>query len=140
MPLREVMDRGLTVGLGSDVGGGPTLSPFEVMRVALYVHTARRLLVGTGGDMSPAMAFYLGTLGGAKALGLEDKIGSLEPGKEADFIVVNAEQLKPLPQNGGAEEGPETLLSRLIFRGDDRVVERSYVRGRLCYGRHSIQR
>jgi guanine deaminase len=136
MPLRELMDIGLRIGLGSDVGGGPTLSPFEVMRSAMYVHTARRFLSDFGGgDISLATAFYLATLGGAQALRLDDKIGSLDRGKEADFIVVNPQRLSPLPPEKEPEILPDTLLSRLIFRGDDRIVEQTYVRGALCYDR-----
>lgn len=138
MPLHELLDRGLRIGLGSDVGGGPTLSPFEIMRSAIYTHTARRLLSEVdGGDIVPAAAFHLATLGGAKALGLDDKIGSLACGKEADFIVVNPQRLSSLPTEKWADISPDTLLSRLIFRGDDRIVERTYVRGALCYDRGS---
>lgn len=136
MPLRELMDMGLCIGLGSDVGGGPTLSPFEVMRSAIYVHTARRFLSGfLGGDISPTTAFYLATLGGAKALGLENRVGTLELGKEADFVVVDPRKLSPLHEERDMDITSEALLSRLIFRGDDRVVEQTYVRGQLCYDR-----
>ncbi|MBI2884000.1 MAG: guanine deaminase [Candidatus Methylomirabilis oxyfera] len=134
MPVRELLDMGLHIGLGSDVGGGPTLSPFEIMRSAIYVHTARRFLPDFGGgDISPTTALYMATLGGAQALGLDDKIGSLARGKEADFIVVNPQRLSPTPVDKGMEISPETLVSRMIFRGDDRIVERTYVRGVLCY-------
>ncbi|MBZ0158945.1 guanine deaminase [Candidatus Methylomirabilis sp.] len=138
MPLRELMDIGLRIGLGSDVGGGPTLSPFEIMRSAIYVHTARRFLPDfRGGDISPATALYMATLGGAKALGLDDTIGSLDRGKEADFIIVNPQRLSPFSTATGTELSSETLLSRMIFQGDDRIVERTYVRGDLCYDRRS---
>jgi len=138
MPLRELLDMGLRIGLGSDVGGGPTLSPFEVMRSAIYTHTARRFLPDFGGrDISPATAFYMATLGGAQALRLDDKIGSLVRGKEADFIVVNPQRLSPLPSEKEPEILPDTLLSRLIFRGDDRIVEQTYVQGALCYDRRT---
>ena len=138
MPLRELLDRGLRIGLGSDVGGGPTLSPFEVMRSAIYVHTARRFLPDFGGgDISPTTAFYMATLGGAKALRLDDRIGSLDRGKEADFIIVDPQRLNPLPAETVPDLSPETLLSRIIFRGDDRIVEQSYVQGALCYDRRS---
>lgn len=138
MPLRELLDTGLHIGLGSDVGGGPTLSPFEVMRSAIYVHTARRFLPDFGGgDISPTTALYMATLGGAQALGLDDKVGSLACGKEADFIVVNPQRLSPLWAEKGVDTSPETLVSRMIFRGDDRIVERTYVRGVLCYDRSS---
>lgn len=134
MPLRELMDEGLRIGLGTDVGGGPTLSLFTVMRAAIYVHNARRFLPQfSGGKMLPSHAFYLATLGGAKALGLHKRIGSLDPGKEADFIVVNPQKLSPLSRGTETALSPETVLSRLVFRGDDRIVEQTYVRGRCCY-------
>ncbi|PWB77718.1 MAG: guanine deaminase [Candidatus Methylomirabilota bacterium] len=138
MPLRELMNSRLRIGLGSDVGGGPTLSPFEVMRSAIYTHTARRMLHDVdGGDISPATALYLATLGGAAALGLDNKIGSLVRGKEADFVVVNPRRLSPLPTDKWMDLSSDTLLSRMIFLGDDRVVEQTYVRGALCHDRHS---
>lgn len=108
------------------------------MRSAIYVHTARRFLPDfRGGDISPATALYMATLGGAKALGLDDTIGSLDRGKEADFIIVNPQRLSPFSTATGTELSSETLLSRMIFQGDDRIVERTYVRGDLCYDRRS---
>jgi len=134
MPLRELMNMGLRAGLGSDVAGGPTLCPFEIMRSAIYVHNARRFVPGfSGGEVSPTTVFYLATLGGAKALRLEKLIGSLEPGKEADFVVLNTSHLSPLDAPDEAQKTPDALLSRLVFRADERMVERTYVRGRLLY-------
>lgn len=138
MPLRELLDTGLHIGFGSDVAGGPTLSPFEIMRSAIYTHTARRFLPDFGGgDITPATALYMATLGGAKALRLDERTGSLERGKEADFIIVNPQSLSPLPTERWVDLSPEALVSRLIFRGDDRVVEQTYVRGALCHDRRS---
>jgi guanine deaminase len=129
---------GLRIGLGSDAGGGPTLSPFEVMRSAMYVHTARRFLPDfRSGDIPSATAFYLATLGGAQALGLDGRIGSLTCGKEADFIIVNPQKLSPVPTEKATDISPETLFSRMIFLGDDRIVEQTYVRGVLCHDRRS---
>src|SRR5574337_342962 len=114
MPLRELLDMDLRIGLGSDVGGGPTLSPFEVMRSAMYVHTARRFLPDFGGgDISPATALYMATLGGAKALGLDDTIGSLGRGKEADFIVVNPQRLSPAPAEKERAQYAKNVVNRL---------------------------
>ncbi|NJD69439.1 MAG: guanine deaminase [Candidatus Methylomirabilota bacterium] len=138
MPLRELLDMGLHIGLGSDAGGGPTLAPFEIMRTTIYTHTARRFFPGSGGgEIFPSTVLYMATLGGARALGLDDKIGSLAHGKEADFIVVNPQRLSPLASETGLNIAPDTLLSRMIFRGDDRIVEQAYVRGALCYDRRS---
>jgi guanine deaminase len=68
MPLADLLHMKHKLALGSDVAGGPTLSSFPVMRAAIYVHNARRLLARNEGiDISPAMVFYLATLGGARA-------------------------------------------------------------------------
>src|SRR5205814_1530257 len=64
MPYARFRDAGLTIALGTDVAGGPSLSMFEQMREA----------IGATG-MSPAEALYLATLAGATALGLSGKIG-----------------------------------------------------------------
>src|SRR5439155_1227148 len=86
MPLAERLAAGLTVGLGSDVSGGAELSLFGVMRTGAYSQQARRAL---GGDrveappLGPLDWLRLGTLDGARALGLDDAIGSIEAGKGA---------------------------------------------------------
>ncbi len=104
------------------------------MRSAIYVHNARRFVPGfSGGEVSPSTVFYLATLGGARALRLEELIGSLEPGKEADFVVLNTSHLSPVGQSDEAQKTPDALLSRLVFRADERMVEQAYVRGRLLY-------
>ncbi|WP_048148764.1 guanine deaminase [Palaeococcus ferrophilus] len=123
MDLRAHERLGLTVALGSDVGAGPFLSMLEVLRDAYYANA-----------MSPAKAFHLLTMGGARALGMEDRIGSLEVGKEADFVVINPE---PLAEAG---EDVEVLLSRLMILGDERNVAATYVRGRELWAQHQNER
>ena len=108
---------GLTVSLGSDVGAGPFLSMLEVLRDAYYANA-----------MSPFKAFHLLTMGGARALGMEDGIGSLEVGKDADFVVINPEPL------AGVDDSLEVLLSRLMVLGDERNVSATYVRGKKLWG------
>ncbi len=135
MPLRELMDLGLRIGLGSDVAGGPTLSLFEVMRDAIYVHNARRFNCPDAPvELMPADAFRLATVGGAQALGLADRIGSLEVGKEADFVVIDAAKLDP-PLELSSLDSSEALISCLIFRGGPQAVQRTYIHGRLCFDR-----
>ena len=112
MDLMAHEKAGLTVSLGSDVGAGPFLSMLEVLRDSYYANA-----------MSPFKAFHLLTMGGARALGMEDRIGSLEVGKEADFVVINPEPL------AGVDDSLEVLLSRLMVLGDERNVSATYVRG-----------
>ena len=70
MPLARYLEAGLSVGLGSDVSGGPDASIFSVMRVGAYAQMARRSLAGDEADaLGPLDWLRLGTLDGARALG-----------------------------------------------------------------------
>jgi len=77
MPYQTLRDAGLNISLGTDVAGGPSLSMLEQMREAM-----------TAAQIPWSEALYLATLAGAKALGLADRIGNFERGKDADFVVV----------------------------------------------------
>ncbi|MEX1169847.1 MAG: amidohydrolase family protein, partial [Chloroflexota bacterium] len=74
----------------------------------------------------------MGTLEGARALGLDDRIGSLETGKEADLIAVDPALVAPLA--GGDDDDPADLMSRLIFRAHPDMVRAAWVRGRALEG------
>jgi 5-methylthioadenosine/S-adenosylhomocysteine deaminase len=74
----------------------------------------------------------LGSLGGAEALGLGDRIGSLEVGKEADLIAVDPAFTAPIP--GVADDDADDLVSRLIFRAHPDMVRGAWVRGRRLEG------
>jgi cytosine/adenosine deaminase-related metal-dependent hydrolase len=127
MPLAKYLEAGVRVGLGSDVAAGPELSLFSVMRAGAATQNALRVR----GDMRPVLDplgwLRLATLGGAEALGWEDRIGSLEVGKEADLIAVDADMTAPLP--GVASDDPAELMSRLIFRPHPDLVRAGWVRG-----------
>lgn len=85
MPLKRLLDAGVTVGLGTDsLASVPSLNMWDEMRYAYRIH--RR------DGITPLEIFKLATISGAKALGLDKKIGTLEPGKKADIIAV------PLPK------------------------------------------
>ena len=114
MPLGRFLEAGLSVGLGSDVSGGPDLSIFTEMRVGFYAQNAMRVAGRSGGRaLGPLDWLRMGTLDGARALGLDGEIGSLEAGKEADFIVVDPSYVASVP--GAEDNDPVDLMSRLIF-------------------------
>jgi guanine deaminase len=142
MPLAEYLAVGLQVGLGSDVSGGPDPSLFSVMRVGAYAQMARRALCGDGDGaaasgtvLGPLDWLRLGTIEGARALGLDDRVGSVESGKEADMIVINPAMTAPLDDaDPAALDDPEALASRLIFRAHPDMVRGAWVRGRRLEG------
>ena len=134
MPLARYLAAGLSVGLGSDVSGGPEASIFSVMRSAAYAQMARRSLVGDEGTvLSPIDWLRMGTLDGARALGLDDRIGSLEAGKEADVIAVDPAYIAPL-EGQLVDDDALDLASRLIFRAHPDMVRGAWVRGRRLEG------
>jgi guanine deaminase len=130
MPLARYLDLGIPLGLGSDVAGAPELSMVTQMRTGFYVQSALRSMGGeTLPSLDPLGWLRLATLGGAEALGLADVIGSLEQGKEADLVAVDARRC--LPPGGEETDDPGALMSRIIFRERPGMVRGAWVRGRL---------
>jgi guanine deaminase len=119
--LEMAQRRGIRVGLGTDLGGGKGLSMFKAMEDAMKVTS----------KLSVHDTLRLATIDGAIALGLGDRIGTLEIGKDADFLVVSP---KLAMATGGQTVAIADLLSSLIFRGDDRDVQVVNVKGRCLKG------
>jgi guanine deaminase len=120
---------GVRVGLGSDVGAGTSLSAFATMNEAYKVCQLRRT------PTDAHKLFYLATLGGARTLRLDDKIGNFETGKEADFTVLDAAALPLLRRRWDRAASFSEKLFALAMLGDDRAVSRTYVAGALSYTR-----
>ena len=134
MPLGRYLDAGLSIGLGSDVAGGPDLSIFSVMRVGFYAQNARRVAgLETGRVLEPLDWLRLGSLGGAEALGIDDITGSLEEGKDADIIAIDPTYLAPI-EGMEPDDEPDDLASRMIFRAHPDMVRAAWVRGRQLEG------
>jgi len=76
-------------------------------------------------------AFYLATLGAAEALGLDDRIGNLQVGKEADFVVLDAAGSNMTSRRAQTAASIDELLFALIFLGDDRNIAATYLQGKL---------
>jgi guanine deaminase len=88
-----------------------------------------------GETLDPMHAFYLATLAGARALKIEGKVGNLEPGKEADFLVLDMAATPLLARRTAAARTISQKLFVLSIVGDDRCVERTYLAGRLAHRR-----
>jgi guanine deaminase len=116
--------RPVQVGLGTDIGGGTSFSLLATMGAAYQVAQF------DGRALSAVEAFYLATLGGARALALEDKIGSLAPGREADLVVLDPKATPLLALRHARSESVEDTLFALMMLGDDRAVRAAYVAGK----------
>jgi len=134
MPLDRWSDAGIQLGLGSDVAAGPELNLWQVMRSALESQIARSFYEEVHLP-EPTELFHLATQGAAEALGKGGQIGSLDPGKEADFVVLNLHQILPTRQSADLHDDltGEDVLSLLIHRGHPSATVETFVRGRSVY-------
>lgn len=112
------------VGLATDVGAGTSLSMLQTMDAA---YKALRLQHQA---LPASRAFYLATLGAARALYLDDRIGNFAVGKEADFVVVDPGATRLSARRLGSVTDAAERLFALLTLGDDRHIERVYVNGR----------
>jgi guanine deaminase len=135
MPLGAYRAAGMDVGLGSDVAAGPEVSMLGVMRAAAV--TQRALELTGRAERASALRgldwLRMGTLEGARVLGLGDAFGSVEVGKDADLIAVDPRFTTPLPGDPPPEDADD-LASRFIFRPHPNMVRGAWVRGRLLAG------
>jgi guanine deaminase len=118
---------GMGYGLASDVGGGTSFSPFHTMLAAYYV--GREGHTKNGLSLSPGQLWWQHTAGAARALGLEGVVGNLQPGNEADFVVLDPTATPLLARKTSQARSLDELLFALIVLGDDRVVLRTVVAG-----------
>lgn len=141
MPLAEYRAAGMSVGLGSDVAAGPEVSLFSAMRAGAAVQRVLQLIgrAGPEGTLRPADWLRAGTLDGARALGIDGRIGSLEVGKEADIIAVDPRLTTPLPGDD-ADLDVDDLASRLMYRMHPNMVRAAWVRGRPLDGPPGLDR
>lgn len=114
---------GMRYGLASDVGGGTSFSPFHTMLAAYY--TGREGQTKPGLSLKPGQLWWQHTAGAAAALGLGGVVGNLQPGCEADFVVLNPKATPLLARKTEQAGNLDELLFALIVLGDDRVVTRT---------------
>ncbi|MBE7220534.1 MAG: amidohydrolase family protein, partial [Caulobacteraceae bacterium] len=116
-------------GLGTDVGAGTSLSQLATLNEAYKVAQM------TGRKLSALQAFWLATAGGAGALALEDRIGRVAPGMEADLCILDLGATPLMRFRMPYCESLEDQLFALMTLGDDRAVRATYVAGRMVYDR-----
>lgn len=125
----ENKEKPIRVGLATDVGGGDSFSIFHTMAEAYKVAQLN------GYALSAFRAFYLATRGAAKALHLEDKIGSLKTGMEADMVVLDMHSTPLIRKRMTYSNTLEEQLFAQMILGDDRAVAATYVNGKKVYSK-----
>lgn len=122
-PIRQMLDLGVKVGLGSDIAGGYSVSIFRAMSEAVYLSKLQWLRSEKKDSfLSVPESFYLGTKGGGQFFG---KVGSFETGYELDAIVIDDRSLCVPADRLSTEERVE----RVIHLSDDRNIIARFVSG-----------
>lgn len=161
--VRWLWDKGIEVGLGTDMSGGYSPSILEAARQAALVsrHVAMGLEDGPareGSKLTVEEVLYLATRGGARVVGLEDKVGGFEVGMQWDAQLVGLGSVDESGAREGEGEGegegaPEDAagdagnvdvfgwetwderMAKWLFNGDDRNTKKVWVKGRLVHSR-----
>lgn len=129
MDIAKDPRRPVHVGLGTDIGAGTSFSLLSTLGEAYKVARLAGVSIGAGGY------FHLATLGAARALALDHRIGTLRPGHEADLVVLDPCATPLMSFRSRRAESIEDLLFILMTLGDDRAVKATYIAGELAHRR-----
>ena len=124
MPVRKFMDKGVPIGLASDISGGDSLSMMSI--IAGTIQASKMKWLETDKELKPltfSEAFYLATKGGGSFFG---KVGSFEEGYEFDALVIDDKELADIK-----DLTIEERIQKVVYIGDDRNIVERYVRGKL---------
>jgi len=132
--LRKAKDktRPIHVGIGTDIGAGTSFSQLATLNEAYKVAALNEAPIGA------LEGLYLATLGGARALDLDGRIGSLQQGREADLVLLDPSATPLLAFRNARSQSIEETLFVLMTLGDDRAVRATYVAGRLAHAREPV--
>jgi guanine deaminase len=124
--------KGITNAIATDIGAGTSYSMLQTL------NEGYKILQLQDQKLHPLQAFHWITRGNAIALGLEDKIGTLDPGTEADVVVLNSRATDAMSLRMERANSLSEELFVLQMLGDDRTIDEVYVAGRAQKGGKAI--
>ncbi len=125
--LQASKDFNVTVSVATDVGAGTSFSMLQTLNEAYKICQLKEY------KLDARQAFYMMTLGNAKSLMLDDKIGNFENKKEADFVVLDLACTALMERKQSTCNSLDEVLFSLMMLGDDRAISETYVAGKLAY-------
>ncbi len=125
-PLREHVEHGVHVALGSDVGAGPG---FALLKEGLQAYFVQQLLGDRGLSLTSAHLLHLATSAGAHALGLAEEIGDFSVGKQFDALWLRPADGTPLDIGIRHADGPGDALAKAFSLGTPADIDRIYISG-----------
>lgn len=121
--MAGLMARGQRIGLATDTGGGSSFSMLRTMAATYEVAQLR------GTALHPAQLLWLATSGSATALRLQDQIGNIAPGMEADLIALDLASTPAIAQRADRAEDVWEAIFPTIMMGDDRAIAQVWISG-----------
>jgi len=119
-PTTDLLAAGVNVALGSD--GAASNNSLDLFQEARLASLLGKIATGNAGSLPESRVLEMATLGGARALGLEAEVGSLEPGKSADLVAIDLSAPRFLPVYDP--------MAQLVHTGAGSAVTHVWVRGR----------
>ena len=117
----KLRNNGISIGLGTDgIGSTTTMDMFEEMKTAAYLQKVNTM---EPSSISAYDILKMATIDGAKVLGMEDQIGSLEPGKKADMIFIKTDKLHLCPEND--------ICANIVYSSNGADVETVMIDGKI---------
>lgn len=126
MDVAGLAARSIALGLATDTGGGSSFSMLRTMAAAYEIAQLR------GTALHARHLLWLATAGSARALHLEDKIGQIAPGLEADICVLDLASTPAIAQRTEHAQDIWEAVFATIMMGDDRAVHEIWIAGRRC--------
>ena len=123
MDLAKLAARSIPLGLATDTGGGSSFSMLRTMASAYEIGQLR------GTALHPAQLLWLATAGSARSLHLEDKIGALRPGHEADLTILDLASTPAIAQRAAEATSVWEAVFPTIMMGDDRAIAGVWIAG-----------
>ena len=121
--MAGLMAEGQRIGLATDTGGGSSFSMLRTMAAAYEVGQLR------GRPLHAAELIWLATQGSATALRMEDKIGNIAPGMEADLVVLDLSSTPAIAQRSARAADLWEAVFPTLMMGDDRAITEVWVNG-----------
>lgn len=135
MPWRRTVASGVNVCAGTDFGAGDQWPIPQALNAAFKAHISEPGAAAV--SLHPAQLLFLGTLGGARALDMDDRFGNFDAGKEADFVVVDPARTPSLHaavahglRSGDATTARDQTLFAVLMGARETSVAATYVQGR----------
>jgi guanine deaminase len=140
--VRDLLESGIDVGLGTDMSGGFSPSILETARQAIWVSRYVAMQDGDQAKLSAEEVLYLATRGGAKVVGLPDRIGGFEVGMDWDAQMISLGTIAMDSKSQDEFESPvdvfgwenwEERVNKWLYNGNDRNTVAVWVKGRLVH-------